>query len=339
LITITSELLELNYQLSIIKMHHNTYERFCGSWWGSIIGLTITHQADNLFNQPWLLARRQFAELLLEQKLNLINFTNVTDETNLFSSLAFTATENNSTQVNELKHDSIMLSLLPLIIFSSDEQKLSQEIKRKDNLKSANYFNNICFDQEVLIWSYLLNIVLNNRFNSLSQIWIIDEILNQYQMSVSPLTDKLKIVFQGIQQGHSLTQIVEQVSLPRHPGATAIALAWYCFATTPHDFKLAVKRSAGIELSQRGIITALTATLSGAYNGMKIISQDFPTEPEQEQHWHLEKLLLTKLFKFWLGVYIMEGNYESYNLKLEAITVPGLIQSRQNLKIISQSSY
>jgi hypothetical protein len=320
-------------------MHHNTYDRFCGSWWGSVIGLTITHQADHLFDQPWLLARRQVAELLLKRKSSIINFTNVTDVTNLFNLLGFSASESNSTHVNGLKYNSILLSLLPLIIFPPDEQDWCQELKRKHNLKSVNYSNNICLDQEVLIWSYLLNAVLNNRFNSLSQTWIIEEILNHQQMSESTLTDKLKLVFQEIQKGHSLTQIVEQVSTKEQPGATAIALAWYCFATTPRDFKLAVGRSARIDLSQRRLITALTATLSGAYNGMKIIAQSFQIKPEPEQQWHLENLLLTKLFKSWLGVYVIEEDHESHNLKLDAIAVPRLIQPRQKLKIISQSSY
>jgi hypothetical protein len=319
-------------------MHHNTYDRFCGSWWGSIIGQTITHQADNPFTQPWLLARRQIAQLLLEQTSSIINPTNKTDLTSLFTLLTSISDERLSTQVNTLKHNSNLLALLPLIIFPSDEQSLWRKLRGKHNLKSANYFNNIYLSQEVLIWSYLVTIALNNRFNSLSQTGIIEEIVNQHQMPESSLIDKLQLVFQGIQRGSSLTQIVEQVSTKEQPGGTAIALAWYCFATTPQDFKLAVGKSIRIDSGQGGLITALTATLSGAYNGMKIISQGWKPELDQKQHWHLENQLLTKLFKSWLGVYTTEENHGSYNPKLDAIALPQLIQPRQNLKIISQSS-
>jgi hypothetical protein len=315
-------------------MHHNTYDRFCGSWWGSIIGQTITHQVDNPFSQPWLLRRRQIAQLLLEQKLTITNSSSFTDANDL---LALTSGEGTSTQVNDLKYNSNLLALLPLIIFPPDEQDMCRKLREKHNLKSANYFNNIYFSQEVLIWSYLLTIVLNNRFNSLSQTGLIEEILNQHQLPESPLTDKLQLIFQGIQRGNSLAQMVEQVSAPEYSGATEIALAWYCFATTPQDFKLSVRRSAYIDSSQKGLITALTATLSGAYNGMKLISQGWKTEPDQEQHWYSENQLLTKLFKSWLGIYATKKNYERYNLKLEAIARPRLIQPRQHLKIISQS--
>jgi hypothetical protein len=325
-------------------MHHNTYDRFCGSWWGSIIGQTITHQADDPFAQPWLLARRQIAQLLLEQQVTITNFSNFTD---FFSSLALPFGEGISTQPDSLKYNSNLLALLPLIIFSPDEQDLCGKLREKHNLKSANYSSYIYFSQQVLIWSYLLTTILNNQFNPSSPTGLIEEILTQRQMPENPVTDKLQLVCQGIQQGNSLAQMVEQVSATKQCGATAIALAWYCFATTPQDFKLSVKRSARIDSninsninsSSGGLITALTATLSGAYNGMKLISQGWNTEPEQEQYWHIENQLLTKLFKSWLGVYAVEKNHEHYNLEFDAIARPRLIQPRQHLKIISQFSY
>lgn len=326
-------------------MHHNTYDRFCGSWWGSIIGQTITHQADNPFTQSWFLARRQIAQLLLEQKSTITNASNLTTLINLFFSLPLTSGEGISTQTNDLKYNGILIALLPLIIFPLDEQDLCHKFRGIQHLKSANYFNNIYCSQQVLIWNYLLTTVLNNRFNSLSQPGLIEEILHQHQMPESSLTNKLQLVFRGIKRGNSLTQIVEQVSAVKPSEASAIALAWYCFATTPQDFKLSVGRAAridskidfNIDSNQGGLITALTGTLSGAYNGMKIISQGWKTE--QEQHWHLENQLLTKLFRSWLGVYATKENYELYNPKLDAIARPRLIQPRQNLKIISQSSY
>ncbi|MGL5835276.1 MAG: hypothetical protein ACRC1Z_18915, partial [Waterburya sp.] len=228
-------------------MHHNTYDRFCGSWWGSIIGQTITHQTDNPFTQPWLLGRRQIAQLLLEQKSTVTNSSNSNDLTDLFSSLALTSGEGITTQVNGLKYNSNLLTLLPLIIFPPAEQDSCRKFKKKHHLKSANYFDNIYCSQQILIWNYWLTTILNNRFNSLSQTDLIKEILNQYQMPESSLTDNLKLVFQGIQKGNSLTQIVEQISAVEKSEASAIALAWYCFATTPQDFKLSVGRAARID--------------------------------------------------------------------------------------------
>ncbi|NJL52707.1 MAG: hypothetical protein HC930_11730, partial [Hydrococcus sp. SU_1_0] len=151
------------------------------------------------------------------------------------------------------------------------------------------------------------------------------------------------LVLRAIQSGSSLTHVLEQLASKDQPSATAIALAWYCFATTPHDFKLSVTRATRIESDQGWLITALTATLSGAYNGMALISQSWSVNPEQdpeaESNGQLENQLLTKLFKSWLGIYATEGDSESYNLKLNAIALPKVIQPRQKLKIISQSSF
>jgi hypothetical protein len=327
-------------------MHHNTYDRLSGSWWGSIIGQTIVDQSVNSFNpftQPWLLERRKIAEMLLAQELN------TTNSTDLFSASAFQSAANMTEltdQVDDLKYNGNLLSLLPVIIFQTDEQDLRRKLRGKNNLKSANSPSNISLSQDVLIWSCLLNIALNSRSSGLAQktvSTVMEEIFNHHQVPKSPLTDQLRLVFSAIQRGSSLTQVVEQLSSKDQSSATAIALAWYCFATTPHDFKLSVTRAARIESNQGWLITTLTATLSGAYNGMALISQSRRVNPEQDpeaqSNWHLENQLLTKLFRSWLGIYSTEGDGESYNLKLDAIALPKVIQPRQKLKIISQSSF
>jgi len=323
-------------------MHNNTYDRFCGSWWGSIIGQTIVEQSVNpfnLFTQPWLLERRKIAEMLLAQESNITDLTNSTNLTDLLFSTEPTD------QFDNLKYNGNLLSLLPLIIFQTDEQDLRQKLREKHNLKSASPPRNISLSQDVLIWSCLLNTALNSRSSGLAQKTVsklMEEIFNHHQVPKSPLIDKLRLVFTAIHSGSSLTQVVEQLFTKEQPSATAIAVAWYCFATTPHDFKLSVHRAALIESNQKWLITALTATLSGAYNGMAIISQSWRVNPEQdpevERQRHLENQLLTKLFRSWLGIYQTEKDGESCNLKLDAIALPKVIQPRQKLKIISQSS-
>jgi hypothetical protein len=314
-------------------MHFNTYDRFCGSWWGSIIGQSIVDQSVNVFTQLWLLERRKIAEILPAQESSITDLTNLTY---LFSSTAPTD------QLDNLKYNSNLLSLLPLIIFKTDEQDLRHKLREKHNLKSADFPGNISPSQDVLIWSYLLSTALNSRSGGLALktvSTVMEEIFNHHQMPKSSLTDKLRLVFSAIQSGSSLTQVVEQLS-PKEP-SSAIALAWYCFATTPHNFKLSVIRAARIDSHQGWLITALTATLSGAYNGMALISQSWRANPEQDSetksNWQSENQLLSKLFRSWLGIYQTEGDSESYHHQLDAIALPQIIQPRQKLKIISQS--
>ncbi|NJR45154.1 MAG: hypothetical protein HC775_04745 [Hyellaceae cyanobacterium CSU_1_1] len=306
-------------------MHHNTYDRFGGSWWGGIIGQTIANQADAL-TQSWVLERRQIAEMLLSEKLN---------RTNLASFLASQSADSRLNEVNNEKYHSNLLSLLPSIILQTDEPNLY--LRLMPNLKSVQANSNIVFSQNIniLIWGYLLTTVLNHQTHLWEQALSIEEIFNP-NLIPNPLTEKLSIVLQGIKSGSSLQQITEQLSSKDQLQATAIALAWYCFVTTPHDFKLSVQRAARVDSKLSWLTITLTSTLSGAYNGMTVILDNWRTDIEQNQSWQLENHLLLKLLRFWLGVYAVEQNYGAYNLELDAIALPQFIQPRQSLKIISQ---
>ena len=307
-------------------MHHNTYDRFCGSWWGSIIGQTMVNQInqfDDPLTQPWLLKRRQIAQMMLTQKLDTTN------------SLSFLALQSAG---DDLKYHSNLLSLLPLIIFQTDEANLSLKLAKQPNLKTVNSQSNIFLSQDILIWSYLLTTVLNHQTKIAEKELLIQNVFQHNLRAKSPLIEMLNIVVQGVKNGSSLHQLTEQLLTKDRLQATAIALSWYCFATTPHDFKLSVQRAARVDSKLAWLTTSLTSTLSGAYNGVTKISGNWRAEIEQNQSWDLENHLLLKLFRFWLGIYPSEQNNESYNLELDAIASPQFIQPRQSLKIISQSS-
>ena len=307
-------------------MHHNTYDRFCGSWWGSIIGQTIVNQInqfDDPLTQPCLLKRRQIAQMMLTQKLDTTN------------SLSFLALQSAG---DDLKYHSNLLSLLPLIIFFFYEANLSLKLAKQPNLKTVNSQSNIFPSQDILIWSYLLTTVLNHQTKIAEKELLIQNVFQHNLRPKSPLIEMLNIVVQGIKNGSSLHQLMEQLLTKDRLQATAIALSWYCFATTPHDFKLSVQRAARVDSKLAWLTTSLTSTLSGAYNGVTTISGNWRAEIEQNQSWDLENHLLLKLFRFWLGIYPSEQNNESYNLELDAIASPQFIQPRQSLKIISQSS-
>jgi hypothetical protein len=307
-------------------MHHNTYDRFCGSWWGSIIGQTIVNQInqfDDPLTQPWLLKRRQIAQMMLAQK---------SDTTNSLSFLALQSAGNG------WKYHSNLLSSLPLIIFQTDDANLSLQLAKQPNLKTVNSQSNIFLSQDILIWGYLLTTVLNHQTKIAEKELLIKNVFQPNLMPKNPLIEMLNIVVQGIKNGSSLHQLMEQLLAKDQLQATAIALSWYCFATTPHDFKLSVQRAARVDSKLAWLTTSLTSTLSGAYNGVTTISENWRAEIEQNQSWDLENHLLLKLFRFWLGIYTVEQNNESYNLELDAIALPQFIQPRQTLKIISQSS-
>lgn len=316
-------------------MHYNLYDRFRGSWWGGLIGqnwvnqLLIVPQTRDLFSQPWLRERRHFTTMLLESELTV-------DHLGSFWDLQSTVSQQDP--ILGLKHNSSLLSLLPLIIFTPDNRNLDLKIIPEGNLKSVNLAKNSSLQQDILIWSYLITKVLNHQTNIFEQHQVIEEIVNLDQEPENPLINQLILVSQGIQQGKSLHQVGEQIIAKNQLRATAISLAWYCFATTPDNFRLSTQRAGQIEPNLAWLTTALTGTLSGAYNGMTRISRNWQVAKEQKQDEQLENHLLVKIFRSWLGIHGGGMDQITHNWKLDAIAPPGLIQPRRSLKIISQLS-
>jgi len=244
-------------------MNPQTFERFQGMWWGSIVGQAVANHNHSrrqmgiidFPHQHWLVERRQIAQLLL-QSPRLAEIKLATGGGNL-------------------------LSLLSLIIFDD---------------------NHLGIDATATL-----------------------------------LTQKLKLVVEAINSGISLHNLLDKLSSNGNTKSTAIALSWYCFLTSPQDFKISVQRAASIP-NVGGLTAALTSTLSGAYNGITGIPYNWRIRMSQNLNYTLENQLVSQLFKAWLGIYAIDGNQGLYNQKLDAVALSPMIQSRPTLKIISQKS-
>ncbi|MEL6785920.1 MAG: hypothetical protein AAFO76_00635 [Cyanobacteria bacterium J06607_15] len=324
-------------------MYLNTYDRFLGSWWGSIIGQSLIYPpassaAQHIFTQPWLLRRREVAEILLHQQLRL-------EDTDFdFANFNFEEQDaqfciNLEEQVSLAQCNSTTLALLPLIIFGAGDQSFPSETIAEHNLKLAKFLPMSLLNTDILLWCYLLTLVLNSKSKlAVDQLEInVVRVIQNHQLQASPLGNKLTIVTQAIAQGISLSSLREKLITKNNFQATAIALSWYCFATTPRDFNLSIQRAGLSSPSLAGLVTALTGTLSGAYNGMARISRTWRIETEQQQSKDREDYLFQQLFESWLGIYAVGGNHEAYSSKLDAIAPPRQMQPRPTLKIISQS--
>ena len=356
-------------------MKHQTYERFQGMWLGSIVGQALANQNHSCDrsgiidfpDQNWLVERRQIAEILLQAKGLGVD--------NIALQLTSPQRDHNATRENCLKkvnqpavnpqfsleynynsrqvydHHSIteiklstggsnLLSLLSLIIFGDDNYDLLIKIMGKHNLTLANSGENAEIKEDILTWSYLLTSVLNNKFESrqINFNLVVERILNNLEGKETILAQKLNLVLQAVKDGMSLHQLLDKMSFNGNTRQTAIALSWYCFATTPHDFRISVQRAASIKPDIAEFTAALTGNLSGAYNSIIGIPWNWRASISQNPNYSLENQLLMKLFKTWLGIYSIDSNQESYNQELDAVASPQMIQPRQTLKIISQKS-
>ncbi|MEL6928688.1 MAG: hypothetical protein AAFO95_08645 [Cyanobacteria bacterium J06600_6] len=293
-------------------MFHNTYDRFQGSWWGAIvaqglIGKSIT--SPDLHRQSWLVQRRQLATILLNLE---------------------------APDLSPVSHDDIhLLSILPLIIFST--APLRFYLDKIFPHTSDSKLNQIKMRQDLLGWEYLLNQVLKHKFMPLAQNHLGDEVNEHIQDIENWLAEQLELVSELIKAGASLNLAIEKLSVAETSTSTAIALAWYCFATTPQNFNLSVRKAAHVSKNFAWLTIALTGTLSGAYNGMAEISR-FWRANENSHDQQLEHHLCKKLFAEWSGIYGDSQQFLNLNPNLAAVALPRIIQPRLNLKIISQIS-
>jgi hypothetical protein len=100
--------------------------------------------------------------------------------------------------------------------------------------------------------------------------------------------EQTRIVFTRRQSAHSEHLTDEQI---------AIALAFYCFLSTPEDFRLSLLRSRQLQPYTQ-LITVITAAFSGAYNTQVGIPIEWrmATDDQIQQ-------LAVRLYAAWSGVY------------------------------------
>lgn len=342
-----------------------TIDRFQGTYLGGIIGEAIaapTGDSDrfkiiNYQGQHWLTVRNALAETIikaprleiddlitqLEQLLGNDNldcywqdFIKDNQNNSLREKSLSRAIVPKNQKSTLLKCHSSFLVLLPLVIFLSDNQDLFKQVITQCNLKSAI---NRETKEDILIWSYLLS--LNNKFElenkNLSQ--IIKRVLTDVELKTTNLIEKLELVIRAWESGLSLHEITEKLLSLGNSKQIAIALSCYCFASTPQDFKLSVKRAASLNQNIAWWTTSLTGTLSGAYNGVTGIPKSWRAIADKNQTYQQAQHTAMNLYKTWLGIYSLEISQTLYNHELDAVASTNIIQPRKSLKIISQKSY
>ncbi len=185
--------------------------------------------------------------------------------------------------------------------------------------------------KDILIWGYALSLAcreknLKNQF--IEQ--IIDRLSNRETSSLKTLLLQIQIY---INQNTSLQTVVEELSRHKKSSFGAIALALYCFASTPEDFQLCLKRAI-IANYQPRITAALTGAIAGAYNSVSGIPlnwrENHDYRPNLKQIYQFSR----KLFNYWSGIY--QPNTNQSIPSSHALAASNEVQSRIFFKTISQ---
>lgn len=116
-----------------------------------------------------------------------------------------------------------------------------------------------------------------------------------------PKLQRLQQVETIVQQGIGLedaTQLILTLS-DATTGDTAIALALYCFLSTPADFRLSIQRAVQIR-HQVPSVAALTGALSGAYNSTIALPAEWRMNVTQQAE---IQQITRRLLASWSGMY------------------------------------
>ena len=105
---------------------------------------------------------------------------------------------------------------------------------------------------------------------------------------------------------------------------TCIALAFYCFLSTPENFRLAVSRATRTSY-QPHLTTALTGALAGAYNSIIGIPVSWRLTANRISQGTQRLSLAKRLIEVWAGVYDVSVLTQDQPL---AVAAPRVIQPR-----------
>lgn len=347
-------------------MNYSTLDKFEGAWFGSIIGSALANKLDssdynkilNYEDRDWIEIRNKIALVVLQNRHKReIQRELESLLENYFYDL-LNSYQNASNQASTLfeqipKTDLIncycrlMSFLLPLTILQQDNNYVENIYIKAITRSNLNFVSTESIPQDIAAWNHILTMALNSKFmfTEANVAIAIRQILSLIKVKKSSLVEKLKIVSQAWENGLSLQQLISK--LYRHENSVektiptaslAIALSFYCFASTPKNFVVSVKRAARIDNNLSPSVALLTATLSGAYNGRTSLPKNWIRAAHRHPSDLLARKTVQKLYQIWSGVYDLDNLKLLCNSEATTIAAPKIFQTRSSLKIISQKS-
>lgn len=145
--------------------------------------------------------------------------------------------------------------------------------------------------------------------------------------SLLDLVSRLEQVQTLLHHGAALHPAIEQLRAgTTQSDSTAIAIAFYCFLSTPDDLRLSLLRAARSG-DVAPVVCALTGALSGAHNGLNGLPLVWQMSNSIPLLWGLSgeemNQLAARLFAVWSGVYA-----SGTATNVLAIAAPGVIRPR-----------
>jgi ADP-ribosylglycohydrolase len=189
------------------------------------------------------------------------------------------------------------LATLPVVLFFHDDQaKLRKQLQQ-----AAAHWQSQAEDEGVLAVGYAIASSLTEKINHTC---LIPQILSFLGTTQTAIGQQLELVQSLINHNVALETVVSQLRSAsiQHKADTAIALAFYCFLSTPEDFRLSLSRASSLNDKSR-MISVLTGAISGAYNSKVGIPVSWRLAANKIKISKETQQLTEQLFAVWSGVY------------------------------------
>ncbi len=217
------------------------------------------------------------------------------------------------------------VATLPIALFFHEDQvKLRQQLLTCQDL----WQHQSEAAEGVLAIAYAISLALTEQLDCAT---LIPRIQLYLGTSQSPLLRQLEQVQMLLEKRAgletTLTQLRRDAQMRGEPlgrAHTSMALAFYCFLSTPEDFRLGVSRAART-CYQPQITTALTGALAGAYNSIIGIPVNWRMTANRISSGIQRLQLADRLLEVWAGVYDMSALVQGQPL---AVAAPRVIQPR-----------
>lgn len=339
-------------------MNYCSYDRFQGAWLGGMIGAALGGKQDKsdyakiieYKGHDWvdivdkiahnIVGTQNIETYYIKQQLAKPSFELKSDKPyKMAESEGLVEQIQCDRNISIHTYSNLWLSLLPSIALAENNESTYSKIvvHSNFNLKSAD---EIQVETNISIWTHLLTLALKNQFETNSNVsMMVKQVLGGVEQKTALLIEKLSIVEEALEYGSSLQELSQKLCRVDDRNISfsgAIALSFYCFASTPRNFMLSVKRASHLREPLSVSITALTATISGAYNGVARIPGKWLDAANANQFCQQAQKTIEQLYKNWLGTLDPSNNKLSYDPETDVVAFPQLIQPRSSLKIISQ---
>jgi ADP-ribosylglycohydrolase len=209
------------------------------------------------------------------------------------------------------------IATLPITLFFHEHEV---RLQQKLTMAASILMRDTDDSSGVLAVGYAIAQALTEKLHPSS---LIPQILRYLDDVQTPLAQQLSIVQTELTQGAGLEKIVNQLCRNGSDSNTPIALAFYCFLSTPQDFRLSLLRALRANCHPQ-TTAALTGALSGAYNSLLGIPLGWRIASDRNNKLDVIQLA-ERLIAVWSGVY---DHSTTYDCDQVAIAAPRVIQPR-----------